>query len=182
MKKKRQICILLALVLIAAVVWLSNSRGKRVVTADALPAIQDVPLLHADNPRVRLEEIERARKTQYKSSERNPFSPVQAPPPQIPQPKAEIVGPQLPPPTPPPPPPALPSNLKFFGFGNIPSGTPRRAFFADGEEVYLLGEGEVLLNRYRVLRIGNANLEFEEISSGRTGTAPLSEERVGGKP
>jgi hypothetical protein len=47
--------------------------------------------------------------------------------------------------------------------------------------VYVLGEGEVLLNRYRVLRIRNANLEFEEISSGRTGTAPLVEEQAGGK-
>jgi hypothetical protein len=73
----------------------------------------------------------------------------------------------------------LSSNLKFFGFGTVPNGTSRRAFFTDGEEVYVLGEGEVLLNRYRVLRIRNANLEFEEISSGRTGTAPLVEEQAG---
>jgi len=180
-KKKQQIGIFLVLVLIAAVAWLSNSTRKQVVTADALPAIQDDPLLNAGNPHVRLEEIEHARKAQYKSSERNPFSPVQAPPPQIPQPKPEIPGPQLPPPTPPPPPLALPSNLKFFGFGSVPKGTPRLAFFTDGEEVYIVGEAEVLLNRYRILRIGSANLEFEEISSRRTGTAPLSEERSGGK-
>ena len=178
MKQKRQIGVPLVLALIAAVVWLWNSRAKLVVTADALPGLQDDPLLNIDSPHVRLEEVDRARKTQYQSSGRNPFSPVQVPP-QIPQPKPEIIGPQRPPPTPPPPPPTLPSNLKFFGFGNVPNGTPRRAFFSDGEEVYVLGEGEVLLKSYRILRIGNANLEFEEISSGRTGTAPLVEEQVG---
>ena len=180
MKQKRQIGVPLVLVLIAGVVWLSNSRGKLVVTADALSSLHDDPLLSIDSPHVRLEEIDRARKSDYKSSGRNPFSQVQAPP-LIPQPKPEIPGPRLTPPTPPPPPPALPSNLKFFGFGNVPNGTPRRAFFTDGEEVYVLGEGEVLLNRYRILRIGNANLEFEEVSSGHTGTAPLAEEQAGGK-
>ena len=179
-KQKRQTGVPLVLALTAAVVWLSNSRSKLVVTADALLGVPDDPLLKIDSPHVRLEEIERARKTQYKSLGRNPFSPVQAPP-QIPRPKPEIPGPQLPPPTPPAPPPALPSNLKFFGFGTVPNGTPRRASFTDGEEVYVLGEGEVLLNRYRLLRIGNANLEFEEISSGRTGTAPLAEEQPRGK-
>ena len=180
MKLKRQIGALLVLVLIAAV-WLWNFRGKPVVTADALPSVQDDPVLGLDSPYVRLEAIERARKTQYQSSGRNPFSPVQSPPPQVLQPKPEIPGPQLPPPTPPPPPLALPNDLKFFGFGTVPNGTPRRAFFTDGEEVYVLGEGEVLLNRYRILRISNGNLEFEEISSGRTGTAPLAEEQPRGK-
>jgi hypothetical protein len=177
-KLKRQIGALLVLVLIAAV-WLWNFRGKPVVTADALPSVQDDPVLGLDSPHVRLEAIERARKAQYQGSGRNPFSPVQSPP-QVPQPKPEFPGPQLPPPAPPPPPLVLPSNLKFFGFGTVPNGTPRRAFFTDGNEVYVLGEGEVLLNRYRILRIGIADLEFEEISSGRTGTTPV-EEQVRGK-
>jgi len=180
MKQKRQIGALLVLVLLAAA-WLWNFRSKPVVTADALPSVQDDPVLGLDSPHVRMEAIERARKTQYQSSGRNPFSPLQSPPPQITQPKPEILGPQLPPPTPPPPPLALPSNLKFFGFGTVPDGMPRRAYFSDGQEVYVLGEGEVLLNRYRILRITNANLEFEEISSGRIGTTPLFEEQAGGK-
>ena len=179
MKQKRQIGALLVLVLIAAVgLW--DFRGRPVVTADALLSVQDDPVLSVDNPHIRMEEIERARKTEYKSSGSNPFSPVQAPPPQIPQPKREIPGPPLPAPTPPPPPLVLSSNLKFFGFGTVPNGTSRRAFFTDGEEVYVLGEGEVLLNRYRIVRIGNASLEFEEISSGRIGTAPLVEQQAGG--
>jgi len=73
----------------------------------------------------------------------------------------------------------LPANVKFYGFGTVPNGTSRRAFLTDGEEVYVVAEGEIFLKRFRILRIGNANLEFEELSSGRTGTAPLVEEQGG---
>jgi len=33
-----------------------------------------------------------------------------------------------------------------------------------------------LLNRFRILRIGNANLEYEEVSTGLRGTAILEEQ------
>ena len=184
MKQKRQIGILFALVLIALVVWLWNFHSKpRAVVADTPSFKDDDPVLSVDNPQIRMDEIERARKTEYKSSGRNPFSPIQAPPARVPHKdkKTEPLGPQLPPPPPPPPPLTLPSNVKFYGFGTVPNGTSRRAFFTDGQEVYVVAEGEVLLQRFRVLRIGNASVEFEELSSGRTATAPL-EEQAGGSP
>jgi len=182
-KQKRQIGILLALALIAAVVWLWNFHDKPIVTAQAGPSLKDDPVLSVDNPHIRMEEINRARKAEYKSSGRNPFSPVLAPPPRAshPAPPKDIVGPKDQPPPPPPPPLTLPPNVKFYGFGTVPNGTSRRAFFTDGDEVYVLGERDILLKRFRILRIGNANLEFEEISSGRIGTAPL-EEQAGGPP
>ena len=176
MKQKQQIGVFLVLVVIAVMVWFGTYRGRQVV--DAL-ILKDDFALNVENPQIRLDQIERARKTDYKSSGRNPFSPIQAPPPvPRPQPKVDNLGPQLPPP---PPPLTLPSNVKFYGFGTVPNGTSRRAFFTDGEEVYVVAEGEVLLKRFRILRIGNASVEFEEISSGRTGTAPF-EEQPGGSP
>ena len=179
MKQKQQIGVFLVLVLIAAMVWFWNFRSKPVV-ADT-PNLKDDFVLSVDNPQIRLDEIERARKTAYKSSGRNPFSPIQAPPPRVQHPdkKPEIPGPQLPPPSLPPPPLTLPSNVKFYGFGTVPNGTSRLAFFTDGQEVYVVAEGEVLMQRFRILRIGNASVEFEEISSGRIGTAAL-EEQAGG--
>jgi len=33
-----------------------------------------------------------------------------------------------------------------------------------------------LLGRYRILRVGNASLEFQEISSGLRGSTPLEEQ------
>jgi hypothetical protein len=41
-----------------------------------------------------------------------------------------------------------------------------------------VAEGDTLLGKYRVVKIGNANLDFEEIASGRRGSAVLSEEPV----
>ena len=70
--------------------------------------------------------------------------------------------------------------MKFFGFGTIPNGTARVAFFTDGEDVIVVGEGELLLNRFRILRIGISNLEYEEVSTGLRGTANLEEQ--GGPP
>jgi hypothetical protein len=66
--------------------------------------------------------------------------------------------------------------VKFFGFGTVPNGTVRLAFFTNGDDIYVVAEGELLLNRFRILRIGNANLEYEELSSGLRGTAPLEEQ------
>ena len=178
MKQKQKIGVFLALLVVAATVWFGAYRGRYVL--DAL-ILKDDFALNVDNPRIRLDQIERARKTEYKSSGRNPFSPMPALPPRVVQPekKPEVIGPQPPPPTPPPPPLTLPSNVKFFGLGTVPSS--RLAFFTDGEEVYVVAEGEVLMKRFRILRIGNASVEFEEISSGRTATAPL-EEQAGGSP
>ena len=172
MKQKHQIGVFLLLVVIAAMVWLWNYRRTPVV-ADVSDRKDDF-VFSVENPQIRLGEIERARKTDYKSSGRNPFSPVQAPAPPVSHTaeKREVQGPQLPPP---PPPLTLPSNVKFYGFGTVPIGTPRLAFFADEEEVYAVAEGEVLMGRFRILRIGNESVQFEEISSGRTSAASLDE-------
>lgn len=177
MKQKHQIGVFLGLVVIAAVVWFGSYRGRPVVGGLYL---KDEFAFNIENPQIRLDQIERARKTEYKSSGRNPFSPIQALPPHVAHldKKPERIGPD---PPPPPPPLTLPSNVKFYGFGTVPNGTSRLAFFTDGEQVYVVAEGEVLLKRFRILRIGNASVEFEEISSGRTATAPL-EEQAGGSP
>jgi len=76
----------------------------------------------------------------------------------------------------PPPPPEIPANMHFFGYGTVPNGTSRRAFFTDGEDVFIVSEGEVFLNRFRILKVNNASLDFEEVSSGRHGTKALEEQ------
>jgi hypothetical protein len=65
--------------------------------------------------------------------------------------------------------------VKFFGYGTVPNGTARRAFLTDGDEVYVVAEGDTLLARFRILKIGNATIDFEEISSGRQGRANLED-------
>jgi hypothetical protein len=179
-KNTRQLAVLVVLVVIAGLVWFRYFEGdKPTVTADAGVAAQNPPLLQVENSQLHKDQVERARKTEYKSTGRNIFSAVPLPPPAANKltPKHEKSGPVELPPPPPPPPPQLP--VKFFGYGTVPNGTARVAFFTDGEDVYVVGEGEVLLKRFRILRVGNASIEFEELSSGRHGTAMLEDQGAG---
>jgi hypothetical protein len=176
MKQKKQITILLVLLLIAVVVW-HFRRGMPAVTTSTVFSAQNYKLLSVENPQLHTDRLEAARKTEYKSTGRNIFSAVApSPPSKTPDKAIQVSKPVGPMPEAPPPPPKLPANLKFFGYGTVPNGTARRAFFTDGEDVYIVAEGEILLNRFRILKVGNASLEFEEISSGRHGTAVLEEQ------
>ena len=62
-------------------------------------------------------------------------------------------------------PPPVNINLKFIGFAVNPAQKTRQGFFADGDEVYLALEGQLVANRYRVVHIGDASAEIEEVTS-----------------
>jgi len=182
MKQKRQLAVLAVLLVIAGIVWYF-ARTDSARPAGLFSAARDYQPLPVENPRLHHEGLNRARKTEYKSAGRNIFSAVALPPPPPKNDKKivvtarEFVGPKPPPPPAPLPPVQLPA--KFFGYGTAPNGVGRRAFLLDGEDVYIVAEGEVVLNRFRILKVGNASLEFEELSSGRRGTAPLEEQAAG---
>lgn len=185
MNQKRQLAALIVLLLIAAVVWFVYfRRNQPATTLESGNFTQNNQLLIVENPHIRFEEIANARQTQYKSSGRNIFTTVALPPQVQRRPSGDppviavnnpcgTYGPCLPAP---PAPPKLPPNVKFFGYATGPSTGLRRAFFTDGEDVYIVDEGQLLLNRFRVLKVGNASLEFEEVATGRRGTAPLEEQ------
>ena len=179
MKRKQQIIVLVVLVAVALVVWSFewNKHTPAMQTAESIESYKD---LAVENPQIRWPELERAQKTEYKSNGRNPFSVIAPPTRQEQQAKLKLESQakNLPPPPPPPPPTEakLPPNLKFFGYGTVPIGSARRAFFTDGDDVFIVTEGDTLLGRYRILKVGNANLEFQEISSGLHGTTPLEEQ------
>src|SRR5258707_5028443 len=179
MNQKKQLAVLAVLLLIAGFIWfLYFNNSKPVVTADARPAAQNYQPIGVDNPQLDNDPVERARKTEYKSSGRNIFSRQLPPPPPPKHPKQDpvpqVVQQIIEPPK------VAPLPAKFFGFGTIPNGTARVAFLNDGEETYVVKEGDLLLKRFRILRIGNANLEYEELSTGLRGTANLEEQ--GGPP
>jgi hypothetical protein len=168
--------LLAVLVAIAAGVWYVSTRGPSAVANTSPDAAATYHPLAVDNPELQRDKLKKSRDTEYKGTGRDLFSELAPPPPEADKPRDVAqtpVGPVVPPT---PPPPALPSNVKFFGYGTIPNGTARRAFLSDGDQVYIVGEGDTLLGRFRVLKIGNANLDFEEIASGRRGTAALSDE------
>jgi hypothetical protein len=177
MKQSQQVILLVVLLVIAGIVW-GFERNQHTPATQTANSIQNYKVLAVENPQIRWPELERAQKTEYKSSGRNPFSMIVPPTPAEVQ-KAKAASAQPPPVALPPPPPTeakLPPNLKYFGYGTIPSGSPRRAFITDGEDVYIVTEGDTLLGRYRILKVGNVDLEFQEISSGLPGKAPLEEQ------
>jgi len=182
MKQKQQLAILAVLLVIAGVVWY-YARTEATSSSGPFSVTQNYQPLAVENPQLHRESLEHARKTEYKTAGRNIFSAVAPLPVVTPTRKVadarknDFVGPKPPPPIPTPPPPTLPA--KFFGYGTVPNGVGRRAFLLDGEDVYVVAEGEVLLNRFRIIKVGNASLEFEELSSGRRGTAPLEEQAAG---
>ena len=177
MTQKKQVVVLVVLLVVAVNIWYwFYFREKTAVTAGAVSVAQNFQLLSVENPQLHKDRLEAARKTEYKSNGRNIFSAIAPPPPEPPHPKnpgpvVSVI--YVPPPSPPP---EIPSNMHFFGYGTVPNGTVRRAFFTDGEDVFIVSEGEVLLNRFRILKVGNASLDFEEVSSGRHGTKALEEQ------
>src|SRR4029077_1102865 len=135
-------------------------------------ALRPYSPIPVENPALQRWKLEAGRRTEYKSSGRDLFSEILPPPShpkvpdRVPDPPPKIVEP----------PPSLPANMKFFGYGTVPNGTSKRAFLSDGEQVFIVGEGDTLLGRYRILRIGNASLEFEEVGSGRRNSTPIDEQ------
>jgi hypothetical protein len=174
MNQKTKIAMLALLMLAAAAVFYYDSKGVSFPGKTVPFALRPYAPLPVENPALQRWKLEASRRTEYKSSGRDLFSQTLPPPfrPKVPDrvpdpvPQAAIE----------PPPPSLPANMKFFGYGTVPNGTSKRAFLSDGEQVYIVGEGDTLLGRFRILRIGNASLEFEEMGTGKRNSASLDEQ------
>jgi hypothetical protein len=92
-------------------------------------------------------------------------------------------GPKPPPPPPPPPPDpkAPPIPLKFYGFVNPSKAANKRAFFLDGEDIIIAGEGDMVKKRYKIVRIGvnSAVVEDTQFKGDNQQTLPLEAEMAG---
>ena len=175
MKQKRQLVILGGLLAVAAAVFYFDQRGP----GQGVQASSEYRPLTIENPSLRRDKLRDSQQTEYKSSGRDLFSDAIVQPPPVRKKTPPPVVPQGPVVPPPPEPPKLP--VKFYGYTSVPNSTTKRAFLTDGDEIYIAGEGDTLLGRYRILKINNSSLEFEEISSGMRGTAPLEEQAAPGQ-
>jgi hypothetical protein len=127
-----------------------------------------------ENPALKLELLERLKKLQYQGSHRNIFSSV-APPPASAVPPPGIAPPPITAPSGPSGPAPLVVPATFYGFVTDAQTGTRRAFFMEGENVYIIAVGEMLLGHYRLVQIGNSSVELEETSTGRRATLTMEE-------
>lgn len=169
MPRRIQIVLLAALLLLLGYVVYRNVYPPEVASAVSMPTGQFVPLSVKD-PALRLDLLDRLKKFQYRGSQRNIFSaaaPSAPAPAAAAKPRADAAAPAGPPP--------LTIPAKFFGYVTDARTGTRRAFFSEGDNVYILGVGEMLLGKYRLLEIGNNTVEMEEISSGRRTSLTMQE-------
>ena len=73
-------------------------------------------------------------------------------------------------------PPLSPIPLKFYGYLNQSRQGNKRAFFLDGDEIFVASEGEIIKRRYKVVRIGVNSVVVEDIENQRQQTLPLEEQ------
>src|SRR5260370_36209151 len=98
MNQKKQLGVLVVLLLIAGFIWLLYfDHDKPVVTADARSQAPDYRPIRVDNPQLHVDQVEKARKTEYQSRARNIFSRELHPPP---PPKHPHPSPPITPPVP----------------------------------------------------------------------------------
>jgi hypothetical protein len=181
-KQQKQLAVLAALVVVAALVWYLESGQPVPGIVNQQFVVQNYQPLPVENPELHWDRITRAQKTEYKSGGRNPFSlqaePI-APNPALVAANAKKGYPRQGPNTlPPPVPPTWPGNVSFFGYGTIPNGTARRAFLSVDGEVQVVGEGDTLLGRYRITQVSNGVIEFQDISTGLRNTKAVDADKT----
>jgi len=181
-RQRKQLLLLAALVAIAAMVWyVYFGHTQSAAEPMAFHADSYTPI-NAQDFSVIFKQRDDAQKTVYKPSGRNPFvltalPPVAAAAAAAPKPKGKvfldytvpkevIVPPQLP--------------WKFFGYGNLPANGGREAFLLEGEDVHIVGEGDVVLNHIRIVHIGNEKIDYEDTNTGARNSNQL--EAVPGSP
>jgi hypothetical protein len=172
MSKRNQIYVLIALLLIAAYTFYAE-RSEGPGMSGVLASDTSFHPLNVEEPHLRLDLLDKIKKLDYSGSHRNIFTFGPPPPPpktaeQIARDNYRAQGPQKPPP---PPPVIVPAQL--FGSAYMSKTGKRVAFFLQGDDVLVVDEGSVFMNRYRLDKIGNDSADVEETSSGRHATVPM---------
>ncbi len=175
-KQKKELYALAALLTCAALVWYWQFAKPPATAGFSVDNKTYTPINAQDFSGV-IEKFGQAQSMEYKSTGRNifimgavatPAGPDPNAPKAIIKPPHINVGPRLPEP------PAKPVlAMKFFGYGNLPSGGPRQAFLLDGEDVRIVSEGDTLQNRIRIVKIGNESIEFEDINTHLRNSNPI---------
>ena len=171
-KKKTIVAVVLMIVAIAVVVYQFTGNDA----ADTQPAppsaaakpVKKSPVLmaHSLDPTLRFDMLKSSEDVTYKGTGRDIFR-SEAPPPDIPKPNPA----PMPMPQTPPPPPPIP--LKFYGYEGGKGGA-NRIFLIKGEDIFLAKEGDIVDRRYKIVHVGPASVEVQDVLTNNTQTIPLT--------
>lgn len=141
------------------------------------------------DPTLRLDLLAKVQAVELQGGNRNLFQFSAAPPPPLPkEPVVPVKTPQqvaqeqaqklaeAGPPKPPPPPPI---TFKYYGYSSLRGDNHKRAFFLDGDDILVAGEGELVKKRYKVVRIGVNSVVMEDTQFKHEQTLPLLAEAAG---
>jgi hypothetical protein len=171
MNRRVQIAVLVGLLAILPLVAYEEL-GSQVAKAARIAISEDVALLQVEDPELRLDLLEHLKKLKYDATHRNIFSFSTLLPVATLQPPV-VANPV--PPAPPPGPPPLVVPAQFFGYVTDVRTGVRRAFFKQDEDGYVLGVGELLAGRFRLVQIGDSTAELEETATGRRTALPMED-------
>lgn len=87
-----------------------------------------------------------------------------------------LLPPPPPPPGPPPPAPMPPLDTKYYGFATPSHTGRRRGFFMDGENILIKAEGEILIGRYKIVKLDAGSAVVQDTDSKRTRTLQMVED------
>ena len=141
------------------------------------------------DPKLRLDLLAKVQSVELAPAERNLFQfgaapvVVKEPPKIVPKSQAQIAQEQAaaqqqagPPPPPPPP----PITLKYYGYTAQRADGHKRAFFLDGDDIFVAAEGDLVKRRYKIVRIGVSSVVVEDTQFNNTQTLPLTAEESAG--
>ena len=151
---------------------------------------EEGPLPTNVDPTLRLDLLSKVQSVQLEGGTRNLFQFSMPPAPPASAVKGPVIKPKTPaeiqaenlakPVVPPGPPPPPPINLKYFGYSSLRRDGKKRAFFLDGEDIFVAAEGELIKKRYKVIRIGVNSVEVEDTQVQSKQTLPLQQETPAG--
>jgi hypothetical protein len=122
------------------------------------------------DPTLRTDLLKVSEDTKYEGTGRNIFKVfVDIPKPIVPVTSQPEVATGPPPPAPPP-----PIDLKFYGYAT-PAGGTKRIFLAQGEDVFIAREGDIVDRRYKVVRISGTAVEILDVLSNNRQSIPLNQ-------
>lgn len=178
-KGKVYAAVALGIVAVLSVSWALLPRGPAQAPASGVAApggkIKSANIESLD-PQLRLDLLANAEEVKYEGRGRNIFRASTGPEIIEKVKVSPLIGNQTKGPTaqgytPPPPPPI---NLKFFGLANSKGEKPK-AFLAQGDDVWIAREGDVVNRHYKVVRISPREVEVEDLLNNHRENIPLTQ-------